>query len=208
MTSSAIDPKEATLRDKEGAAPVETVKVWDRFIRFFHWTTAVSFTVAYVSGDAAFDLHLWVGYALTTLVLARIAWGFLGPRTARWSGFVRPQRQVLGYLREILAGNPTRHLGHNPVGGAMVVALMAGLSLTALSGIALQGLDDMSGPLAILGTLLSSGWSDAFEEVHEALAGFTVFLIVFHVAGVLISSVLHGENLVRAMITGNKERVR
>lgn len=208
MTSSAIDPKEVTLRDKEGAAPVETVKVWDRFIRFFHWSTAVSFTVAYVSGDAAFDLHLWVGYALTTLVLARIAWGFLGPKTARWSDFVKPPRQVLGYLREILAGNPPRHLGHNPVGGAMVVALMAGLSLTALSGIALQGLDDMSGPLAILGTLLSSGWSDAFEEVHEALAGFTVFLIVFHVAGVLISSLLHGENLVRAMINGYKERVR
>lgn len=197
MTSSAIDPKEATLRDKEGAAPAETVKVWDRFIRFFHWSTAVSFTVAYVSGDAAFDLHLWVGYTLTTLVLARIGWGFFGPKSARWSDFVRPPRQVLGYLREVLAGNPPRHLGHNPVGGAMVVALMAGLSLTALSGIALQGLDGMSG-----------GWSDAFEEAHEALAGFTVFLIVFHVAGVLISSVLHGENLVRAMITGYKERVR
>jgi cytochrome b len=208
MTISAVDSKGCALEDKEGAPALESVKVWDRFIRFFHWSTAVSFTVAYLSGDTAFDLHLWVGYALTTLVLSRIAWGFFGPETARWTEFVKPPRQVLGYLRETLRGNPPRHLGHNPVGGAMVVALVASLSLTALSGIALQGLEDMSGPLATLGTSLSNSWSDAFEEVHEALAGFTVFLVVFHVAGVLISSVLHGENLVRAMITGYKERAR
>jgi cytochrome b len=141
--------------------------------------------------------------------------------------FVTAPARVLGYLRNLLAGRAERHLGHSPAGGAMTVALLVALAVTALSGMALSGMamlavEEGQGPLAGIVTSASlpawaegdadhgaygehgEGGGEVFEEIHEVAANATLLLIALHVAGVLWASRVHGENLVRAMIDGRK----
>ena len=97
-----------------------------------------------------------------------------------------------------------RHLGHNPAGGAMVVALLLSITATAVTGLALYGGQELSGPLAPLLGGMPKGLAHSLEDVHEVLASLTLVLVVLHVAGVAVSSLLHRENLVRSMIDGTK----
>jgi len=112
----------------------------------------------------------------------------------------------MAYIKSMLSGRPKRHLGHNPAGGAMVLALLMSLTLTVLTGVAYYGAGEFSGPLAA--TLGNAGpfWADVLEESHEFLANLTVLLVVLHVAGVVFASLQHRENLVRSMINGRKRR--
>lgn len=166
-----------------------TVKVWDPLVRIFHWSLVTSFAVAWISADHWQDLHELAGYTAAALVVVRLVWGLIGPRHARFGQFVRAPGEVARYLGALLRGRERRHLGHNPAGGAMVVCLLGGLIL-----------------------LTASGWlqTDLFwgeewvEEVHEALANLLLLLAAVHVAGVLLASLRHRENLVRAMLTGRK----
>lgn len=173
-----------------GATPPATVKVWDLFVRVFHWSLATLFVVAYATGDEIEKVHVAAGYTIAALLALRVVWGFVGPRHARFSSFVRPPREILTYLRDMALLRAPRHLGHNPAGGAMIVALIAMLAATSATGFMMT--------------------TDAFwgakwvEEVHEILANLSVALIVFHVLGVLVASFEHGENLVKAMLTGRK----
>lgn len=196
--------------------------VWDPLVRFFHWSLVIFFTVAYLSGDDESDLHIVSGYIVTGLVLFRLLWGFIGTRYARFSNFVTGPGKVVGYLGSVLSGRPKPYAGHNPAGGYMILALLAGLTLTCYSGLAEYG-NDGQGPLA--GNSLpitqpayadedegdealearESGEKDEFwEEVHEVAANLTLVLVFTHILGVLVTSWLHRENLVRAMITGRK----
>lgn len=175
-----------------GVTPPATIKVWDRFVRVFHWSLAVLFVIAFATGDEVEKVHIAAGYAIAALILMRVAWGFVGSATARFSHFVRPPREVLAYLADVARLRARRYVGHNPAGGAMVVALLVALASTAATGIMMT--------------------TDAFwgakwvEEVHEVLASGTVVLIVVHVVGVLITSIEQRENLIRAMVTGLKRR--
>ena len=117
-----------------GAMPPATAKVWDPFVRVFHWSLATLFVVAYVSGDEAQQVHIAVGYAIVGLITLRIIWGFVGPRHARFSNFVRSPREVLGYLRDVATFRAPRYLGHNPAGGAMIIALLVMLAGTGMTG--------------------------------------------------------------------------
>ena len=183
-----------------------TEKVWDPLVRLFHWSLVLGFAVAYLTEDELMPLHLAAGYLVLGLVAFRTAWGFVGTRHARFSDFVRPPRSVLAYLGDLARLRAPRHLGHSPAGGAMVLALLLVLLLTGLSGLALQGVEAHSGPLAGLLADAPRGWVDALEELHEVLAHFTLALVLAHLAGVLLASLQHGENLVRSMITGYKRR--
>ncbi|QFY89161.1 cytochrome b/b6 domain-containing protein [Magnetovirga frankeli] len=179
------------------------VRVWDLPVRLFHWSLAVSFVLAYLSGENDLDyLHSLIGYFIASLLLFRLLWGFIGSRHARFGDFVRPPSAVLGYLRQNLRGKGPRYLGHNPAGGAMVIALMLTLGLTALSGMALYGSTDFAGPMAgwFSGTLAA----DLLEETHEFLAQLSLIFIGLHLAGVLFSSLAHRENLIKSMLTGLK----
>lgn len=180
-----------------------TVRVWDPAVRLFHWTLVPAFVIAYLSGEEVLDLHVLAGYLIGGLVGFRILWGLIGTRHARFSDFVRSPRTVREYLRSLLSGRPQHYLGHNPAGGAMVVVLLGMLALTTLSGMTLYGAKELAGPMAFLAAypVFASDW---FEGLHELCANFTLALIAAHIAAVLISSLLHGENLVRAMITGTK----
>jgi cytochrome b len=184
------------------------VQVWDPLLRVFHWSLAGGFLIAFVTEDDLLALHVWAGYFIFGLLIIRVLWGFVGPRHARWSDFVKEPAEILAYLKAALQFRAARYLGHNPAGGAMVVALMLSLTLTGLSGVAVYGAQELSGPLASLLGGLSAGWAHALEDVHEVLANLTFLLVLLHLAGVALASLQHGENLVRAMITGLKRSER
>jgi len=182
-----------------------TVKVWDPLVRIFHWSLAIAFTLAYASGDEWMDLHLLAGYAAGGLIAFRLLWGVIGSRHARFSDFVRRPSAILAYLKQVVTLKAPRHLGHNPAGGAMIVLLLVSLTGTVIGGMALYAVADNAGPLA--GLVPGGGyWEDIYEELHELFANLTLILVIGHLAGVLVSSLLHRENLVRAMITGRKPK--
>jgi cytochrome b len=166
------------------------VRVWDPLVRLFHWSLVLSFGVAWLSANSWQDLHVWAGYAAGALILLRLAWGFIGTPYARFSQFVRSPRGVLDYLRAILSGSEARHVGHNPAGGAMILALMLAMASTAFTGWLLT--------------------TDAFwgvrwmQHVHNWCADGLLLLVGFHLAGVVLASYRHRENLIAAMIVGRK----
>lgn len=194
----------ATESPSTPTAPPTRIRVWDPLVRVFHWSLVLGFATAYLVEDDLLDVHVWAGYLVLTLIAVRLVWGFLGSRHARFSDFVRGPREVGAYLTAVLRGQAPRYLGHNPAGGAMVVALMLAVAATGVSGLALLGAEELSGPLAPLMSGLPRSWGHALEDVHEVLANLTLALILTHVAGVVFSSLAHRENLVRAMITGTK----
>lgn len=209
-----------------------TVPVWDIAVRVFHWSLVGFFTLAYLTGDEENQLHIYAGYVVLGLVLFRLVWGFIGSRHARFSDFVRSPGMVAGYLKAMLAGSPRRYLGHTPPGGWMILALLASLLLTSISGLQVYGLEGY-GPLAdsrFTTGLIATAQADEddddndrqhsagqrehasgneadeemWEEVHEFFANLTVLLIFVHIAGVVVTGRLHRENLVKAMLTGRK----
>ena len=110
------------------------IRVWDFFVRAFHWALAASFAVAWLSSENWERLHDAAGYAAGALVALRVVWGFLGPRYARFAQFVRSPETVIAYLRTIKDGSARRYIGHNPAGGAMIVVLLVAIAGTAVSG--------------------------------------------------------------------------
>jgi cytochrome b len=180
------------------------IRVWDPFVRLFHWTLVAAFTIAYVTEDDFMTVHVYAGYLIAGLVVLRLVWGMVGGRYARFSSFVRRPSEVIAYMKDIAAFRPKRYLGHNPAGGAMVVALLLSLGLTVFSGLLTYGAMEFSGPLAGLTAGVSDAVAHGFKEVHEFFANFTLMLVILHIIGVLVASMQHRENLVRSMITGIK----
>jgi cytochrome b len=173
-----------------GVTPPATVKVWDLFVRVFHWSLVALFIIAYATGDEVERVHIAAGYAIAGLIVLRVVWGVLGPRHARFSTFVRTPREVFAYLHDTILLKAPRYLGHNPAGGAMILALLAMLTGTCITGY-----------MMTTDAYWGAKW---LEHVHEVVANLTVALIALHVLGVLIASFEHRENLVKAMITGRK----
>ncbi|HEX7775537.1 MAG TPA: cytochrome b/b6 domain-containing protein [Parvibaculum sp.] len=195
------------------SASRQTVRVWDIFIRIFHWTLVVAFAVAYLTEGRPAWLHLTAGFTIAGLVALRIVWGFVGPEHARFSDFVTRPAAIFGYLRGLVTGSAKRYLGHSPAGGAMVVALILSLAATTGTGMVTY----FTRPAEAAATTLAAP-SDAavvpgekirkpprpIKEAHELLANFTLFLIVLHLGGVALASFAHRENLPRSMLTGEK----
>lgn len=184
---------------------LQTIKVWDLLIRIFHWSLVGFFTLAYLTEgeDEWMTIHSYAGYSILILLVFRLLWGVMGTHYARFSNFVTRPKEVLVYLKGLIAGNAKDYIGHNPAGAMMIVALIISIAITGFSGMALYATDG-HGPLA---TSFFATWPEgAIKEVHEFFANFTVFLVVIHVGGVIVSSLLHKENLVRAMLTGKKQR--
>ncbi|RRQ22601.1 cytochrome b/b6 domain-containing protein [Thiohalobacter thiocyanaticus] len=182
----------------------DTVRVWDPLVRVFHWTLVLAFFTAYLTEDDWLDLHTLAGYTVLGLVAFRLLWGLIGTRHARFVDFVRRPREVLVYVKEVLTLHPRRYLGHNPAGGLMIVLLLVSLLATTGFGLAVYAAEEGAGPLAGMLAGVSESTGHLFEEVHEFFANFTLFLVAVHVAGVIVESLLHGENLVRSMVTGRK----
>lgn len=222
--------------DTSAQAAPDRVKVWDPLVRFGHWLLVAAFFTAYIAGDDAQTVHVWAGYTVAAIVAWRLVWGVIGTRHARFSGFVRGPGAALAYLRGLPGGRSKRHLGHNPAGGLMVLALIVSLAGTTVTGMSLYAVEEGRGPLAGLiapaGQEVSAETGEThivqayrhededehgddgedggewLEGLHKVFVYLTLTLVGLHVAGVLVSSLAHGENLVRAMITGRKRRDR
>lgn len=203
------------------------ISVWDPLVRLGHWALVLAFAIAYLTGEEdsqAGDWHEWAGYAAGAIVAWRILWGLVGPRYARFRDFAVWPRSALVYLIDLVSGRSRRYVGHSPAGGAMIIALLALIAVTVITGIiadegyeqgnppAVQAGVMVPGPVAGVGAdgarptaQAAKGEKESFiGEVHDALANITLFLVALHILGVLIASLVHRENLVLAMITGKK----
>ena len=179
------------------------VKVWDPMIRIFHWSLVLFFLTAFLTEDDWLDLHVQAGYAVGLLLAFRIVWGLIGTRLARFHTFVKPPAVVLDYLKAMLTLKVPHFRGHNPVAAVMIVALLTSILLITFTGLVLIA-GSGQGPLA--GTFWATWSGDWLEDVHEFLANFTLLLVFGHVSGVFVSSLLEGENLAKAMISGRKKQ--
>ena len=168
----------------------ERVLVWDVPTRVFHWLLALSFAGAFLTADSERlrDLHVLLGYTMLGLIGFRIVWGLFGTRYARFRSFLFSPRELLQYLRSLASRSPRHYLGHNPAGSLAILLLLALGLVTAATGYATY--NEMGGE-----------W---LAELHEACAFAMLAVVGVHIAGVVVSSLLHRENLVRAMITGRK----
>ncbi len=183
----------------------QRIKVWDPLLRIFHWSLVSLFLFAFITEDDFLDLHVWAGYVIVGLIIFRLIWGLIGPHHARFSSFVVSPAKVVAYMKDVAQFRAKRYLGHNPAGGAMVVALLVSISMTLLFGLLTYGAMEFSGPLAGLVSGVSDGLADGFEEVHEFFANATLFLVGLHVVGVVVASLQHRENLVQSMVDGYKQ---
>lgn len=180
-------------------------KVWDGFVRFFHWALVLAFAASYWTSQSGMqNTHMVLGYLITLLVATRIVWGFIGTRYARFRNFIYSPRTVLGYLKAIATGHPPYYRGHNPAGGAMVVALLGALVLAITAGYIAMMVIEFEAPLPGLLIHLTDAQAHFWREVHETTIDVLLVMIGLHLAGVVLASIQHRENLVRAMITGNK----
>jgi len=199
---------EPTVTENEGAEKVK-VFVWDEPTRVFHWTllalVVVAWATAEVDSTVLQNLHFAAGYGVLGLLVFRGIWGFVGTRYALFSDFVRPWSVVRDYSKRLLGLRPPHSVGHNPLGGWMVVLLLVVLAGIVISGLfggeSEPGHDKIVGPLAYL---VSAGTAEAMIEIHETLFNILLGLVAIHVAGVIADIVLTRDNLVRAMITGFK----
>lgn len=178
-----------------GAGSQETrIRVWDLPTRLFHWGLALSFGAAYVISESERlrQVHVYLGYAVLGLLAFRLAWGFVGTRHARFRSFLFGPGAALGYLRSLAAGAPEQHIGHNPAGSYAVYAiLLLGLSV-GVSGYC--SFNEIGG--------------DRLEELHGLLANAWLVVVCLHVLGVVVGSLVHRQNLARAMVTGYKRAPR
>lgn len=184
-----------------------TIKVWDPVVRIGHWTVVIAFFTAYFTEDDFLTLHVWAGYVIGAVVCFRLIWGFIGSRHARFADFVRSPSTTFRYLADLSRNRGRRYLGHNPAGGAMILALLIFLAGTVFSGVMLYGLEEGAGPLAAW-VSENAEREELWEEIHEVFANLTLLLVAIHIAGVLFATWIHRENLVKAMITGRKRSSR
>lgn len=200
----------------------ERIKVWDIAVRIFHWSLVVFFFVAYLTGDDDNPLHIYSGYVVCLLIIFRLVWGLIGSRYARFSDFVYGPGAVINYIKSLFTGKPVHYIGHNPAGGWMVLLLLVSIILVSWSGLKVYAAEG-HGPLASIDSSIiniaiadddrdegdenggDSAAEEFWEEIHEFFSNFTLFLVFIHIAGVIVASHLHHENLARAMVTGYKE---
>lgn len=192
MSSHTLPPRETTVcTEKAGDGTTGSrITVWDVPTRVFHWLLAASFAGAYLTAESERyrDVHLLFGYTLAALIGFRLVWGLVGSPYARFSSFLFAPPQVWEYLKSLLTPAPKHYVGHNPAGALAIFALLALGLLTAGSGFATY--QEVGGE-----------W---MAELHEGAASTLLAVVALHLLGVAVSSWLHRENLIGAMISGRK----
>jgi len=170
---------------------MKKIRVWDLPTRFGHGLFIITFIVSFWSGDSEEWrlVHVTAGFAMGGVLAFRLLWGMAGTRYSRFKSFLFSPRAVWGYLSSLLKGKPAHWVGHNPAGSYAIYALIS-------CGIAVLG----------------SGWAlyeevggEWLEEAHDVLSYVMLGVVGLHVAGVVVSSFLHRENLVRSIVTGFKQ---
>lgn len=161
------------------------IRVWDLPLRLFHWLLVAAIALAFLSseeGSPLSDWHIAAGWVAAVLIVFRLIWGVVGGEHSRWSDFVRPSA-LATHFRELARFRPAPTLGHNPLGAVSVLVLLA-----LAAGVIWTG----------------ASFGAAGEGLHETLAWTLLSLIALHVLAVVVMSILARENLIAAMVTGNK----
>ena len=173
------------MSGRRDSAP--TIEVWDLLVRAGHWSLVIGIVATwFIRGR----WHEWLGYTVLGIVTLRIVWGLIGSRYARFAQFIRSPAETLAYGKNVLNHKEPRHIGHNPLGGWMIAAL-----IVTITGVC------ASGWLYTTDRFWGVAW---VEELHEALTNFLMALAALHIGGVIFSSIRHRENLVAAMFHGRK----
>jgi len=177
--------------------------IWDLPTRLFHWALAISFAAAWLTAesDPWLAVHVFLGYLMLGLVGFRVLWGFVGSHFSRFSSFWFGPREAIAYLKQVVRGQAERHVGHNPTGSLAIYLLLLLTLVVGITGIVTLGGEEQQG--------LAAGWFSfaqikLLKKLHEAAATGMLLLVMGHIAGVVVESVLHRENLARSMLTGTK----
>lgn len=176
------------------------VKVWDGWVRLFHWSLVLLVAVSYATAKARrFDWHMLSGSLVLALVLFRIAWGFVGSETARFAGFLAGPRAAIGHFAALLRGEAETTPGHNPAGGWMVILLLALLLAQGITGLFSDDAELYRGPLA--------DWAgyDASEIIsawHQRIFDGLLIAVALHITAIATYRVAFGRRLVGPMVTG------
>jgi cytochrome b len=187
-----------------------SIRVWDLPLRLFHWALVLLVACSFITGEFSSKLGIWAaqwhefsGYAVLALLLFRLSWGFIGGTHARFASFLRGPQAVIHYLGELTGNRPAQQrLGHNPLGGWSVIAMLLCLAFQAGSGLFISDEDlGLEGPLA---KYIGSQTADWLKELHESNFVFLLLLIGMHLSAIAYYRFVKGENLVRPMITGSK----
>lgn len=181
------------------------VLVWDWPVRLFHWLIVGLFTGLIVTGKSEGDYlqwHFYMGYGLSAVVIARILYGFWGSNFARFQQFLYHPIEVLSHAKDLLLGKGKDYIGHNPVGGVMVVVLLLMLTMQWLSGLFTS--DDIFwfGPFNELG---SQSWNSQMASLHHQLPDILLILVALHIVAVLYHELRFKERLIAAMLHGKKK---
>jgi cytochrome b len=201
----------------DGGAPKQ-IKVWDLPTRVFHWALVALVLLSYLTGEVGgFDfvppwsetmvanmtIHMWSGLAILALVLARVAWGFIGSTTARFANFVAGPAAIARYLGDVARRSVKFTAGHNPAGGVMVVAMLLLLLVQAGLGLFAKE-DDFFGIAGPLNHLISEEAAKTITTRHKQVWEIIEVLVIVHIAANLLYWLVLKQNLIAAMITGRK----
>lgn len=203
----------------------QSINVWDPVVRIGHWLLVIAFFTAYFTEDDLLTQHTWAGYTVAAIIVSRIIWGFVGTPYAKFSNFIYKPSAIIHYLKNLIARKEQHYIGHNPAGGAMVIALLFCLAITTLSGMKLYAVEEDKGPFSVevqMGIKQAMASSpdtknehgnyavneedeEFWEEIHETFVNITLLLVFLHIGGIIMSSIVDKEPLVKAMFTGKKE---
>lgn len=198
---------------------------WDPLVRITHWLVALAVVLNGIVTEGGSVVHIWIGWAVMTLLAVRFIWGFVGPREARFTAFPPNPRAAMAHLGDLMRGKAREHHSHNPAGALMVYALWGSLVIVAATGLVMT---DARSPLAIAeekAAVASGDWSvlvdddggahgeredrdgggKIAEEVHEVFANLLLLLAALHLAGVVVESRALGRNIVQPMLKGQRK---
>ncbi len=169
----------------------QSILVWDMPVRVFHWLLVISFAGAWLTseGERQQMIHYAFGYSACALVLFRIVWGVVGTRYARFTQFIKGPTETTHHLKSLLTGRQQLAPGHNPAGAWAIISLMLFILLIGLTG--------YWSVKEVLG--------DFMGDAHETIASLTLGIVIIHVLAAIIMSFVQKENLIRSMVTGNKQ---
>lgn len=208
MMTEAAAPKAEAEAASESKPGNNSLKVWDPLVRIGHWLLLVAIATALITRGEPESLHQAAGYFVAGYVVLRLFWGIAGPEHARFENFLASPVAAFRYVADLVTGKGTRHIGHSPPGGLMVIALLIAMSLTAGTGMAMENRTPVPAAFHSVLQIEDRGRGDEddspWEGVHEASANLLLGLAILHIGGVLLASISHRENLVRAMVDGKK----
>jgi cytochrome b len=181
-----------------------SIQVWDIPTRLFHWILVGLLIFSFITGKiglTAMRYHEWSGFAILVLVVFRLVWGFIGGQHSRFSNFVKGPAAVIRYASSLLRKDSKPHIGHNPLGGWTILALLASLLIQVGTGLFAN--DDIltEGPLYAMVSKQTSDWLTGIHHLNQKLL---IVLVLIHIAAVFYYLIAKRQNLIKPMISGNK----